>query len=312
LIKYLCISQSKEYTKKYIKDKYYLDFVVSDPTLINYFYSRKIKPIRCLNDLLNVDYNFRIGDINYADYYYDDFYESALECMKINKQKFYLNFMKYYFCCIINNFYNVCDHFFEFISKYFFDVPNVKQMHSFVLNNSDIMKEINKGNKFNYISTGELNTLRILDSLIDVGFKIVYFSEYVFDFFRFREHLRLDFFCILVLKHKIVPFVIEFDGEQHYNSNARHADVKCADSHVRDILKQYYLAQMGIHLLRVRQRDCSTRVIIQFVADIAKSDMYIQANPILPEAAFFKSKDDHEALIQFCNNMVLKYDDVTR
>jgi hypothetical protein len=49
-----------------------------------------------------------------------------------------------------------------------------------------------------------------------------------------------------------VLFVIEFDGEQHFSDNQFY---NFKNSHINDIIKQYYLEEMNIHLLRISDVD---------------------------------------------------------
>jgi len=144
-------------------------------------------------------------------------------------------------------------------------------------------------------STGELKVMRILNKLVKKH-DLYYFYKYRWPFCKHKSVLEYDFFCILKFDHQVVLFNIEFDGGQHFLSNSKFY-VDLDECHRRDVLKQYYLAQMNIHLLRLNDDDNNIYVsIVDFINQILDATTYVVVNPIEPNIDLFSDQKIHQGL----------------
>lgn len=124
-------------------------------------------------------------------------------------------------------------------------------------------------------------TKQIIDILEELEGK--YNLEYTFKWsFKCEgEHLHLgsnvpinftldfvyDFFGVSVYGDKLVMFVIEFDKEENE----------------LEIIKQYILFQMNVHLLRLNKND-PKKQIKNFIKKIIKTDKYVIINPLTTDS----------------------------
>ncbi|XWV26654.1 hypothetical protein QJ857_gp0406 [Tupanvirus soda lake] len=109
--------------------------------------------------------------------------------------------------------------------------------------------------------------------------------------------LEYDFYCILIHKNKLIQFVIEYDGNFHYvQSNF----VNFEEYHKRDVIKQYYLHEMNVHLLRLIGR-FNTDMIECFIDKLLDCQYYVAINKIKPIKKYFLNNDIHKGLVYFGN-----------
>lgn len=148
----------------------------------------------------------------------------------------------------------------------------------------------------NKMSSGEKAVTMFLDKIC-IKYDFTYFYKYRPDFCKNQKKLEYDFYCCLTYKKRIFHFVIEYDGDQHYKN------VKIWDEHnlchMRDILKQYYLFQMNIHLLRIRTCDNIKLSIVNFINKILISTKYVAVNKIEPIKELFIGTTEHPGLKDF-------------
>lgn len=148
---------------------------------------------------------------------------------------------------------------------------------------------------------GEKKVIDCLDLLAGT-YVLYYFHNYSLVFTKNKNLLVYDFFCIFIHDFKMYIFVIEFDGDQHIHRHSffHLTEDEFRKSHIRDILKQYYLEQMNIHLLRISLDDDIPQSITNFINRIIKEKTYIAVNKIVPiEKYFEKSHAFHPGLSHF-------------
>jgi len=153
-------------------------------------------------------------------------------------------------------------------------------------------------------SNAEEATLECLHELF-ANYQLFYFHSHKFYFC--RNHifslLELDFYCIMIHDKRLIQFVIEIDGLQHqiggFGKKEEYDDINLL--HVRDVMKQYYLSQMNIHLLRINNFENIKDQIENFMNDIITTTKYIIVNPTECQDKYFKSKSKHDGLQLFFN-----------
>src|SRR6056297_610690 len=156
-------------------------------------------------------------------------------------------------------------------------------------------KKINFCQGLRQPSTGEKKVIQCLDD-ITKKCKLYYFYKFPVYFCKNINRLEYDFFCVLIQNDYIMPFVIEYDGDQHYN------DVKIYNyeyCHKLDILKQYYLFRLNIHLLRINNNMNVEKSIINFINEVWKTNTYVGTNLINPIKDFFNDDSEHDGLKYF-------------
>lgn len=164
------------------------------------------------------------------------------------------------------------------------------------------------------ISTGEKQVRKVLD-LIAIDYEFYYFPAHKWKFCKNQQMLEFDFYCVLFFKEVVYHWVIEFDGIQHYDQSSYYAS---RENHVRDIIKQYYLAELNVHLLRLKNKklDVIHEEINNFINIVINSKTYVAINPIIPIMEYFEDTKIHSGLKYFCNSILknIEYPDevVTR
>ena len=129
-------------------------------------------------------------------------------------------------------------------------------------------------------SSGEEKVMRVLE-MIATQKELYYFYEHKWDYCRNANPLEYDFYCVLIYNGYFYHWVIEFDGDQHYYDTGFYNHTS---DHRRDILKQYYLRELNIHLLRVRESSFNEiwKKIIKFINKIITCDNYMAVDYIIP------------------------------
>lgn len=127
-------------------------------------------------------------------------------------------------------------------------------------------------------SSGEVKVMRVLD-IISEQYEFYYFYLHRWNFCRDAYSLEYDFYCILMYNGYFYHWVIEFDGDQHYSDCGFFTS-----DHARDILKQYYLAELNIHLLRIRESsfDIVFKKIQKFINVVINTNVYVATDYIVP------------------------------
>jgi len=127
-------------------------------------------------------------------------------------------------------------------------------------------------------------------------FELYFKMHQKFNFCKVILPVEYDFYCVVIRGDKVAQFVIELDHPGHGYFSSQ----ECIDSHIRDIIKQYYLWQMGIHLLRLRN-DCKNfRLEIEkFVSTVLNSENYVACNPIIAQKEYFYDVFPHNGLLEF-------------
>ena len=148
-------------------------------------------------------------------------------------------------------------------------------------------------------SSGEQAVIDHLEVLKD-KYQLYYFYKHKWEHCKDIHTLENDFFCILVHDMRFIPFVIEYDGDQHYNKITHFNNYKACHRH--DILKQYYLSRMSIHLLRINTNDSVRSSINNFIKEIINTDTYVIVGGINPNPKIFASNTTHRGMFRFHNN----------
>lgn len=146
-------------------------------------------------------------------------------------------------------------------------------------------------------SLGEQQVMKILDKFT-CNNNIMYIYSFRFPFCINVFPLEIDFFGVIRHKHHIFYWAIEYDGDQHYNEE--NSFFKYENIHRNDVLRQYYLSQMGIHLLRITTKTGNIKKeIATFFETISTTDKYVICNQIVPNKKYFTCKQDHRGLSFF-------------
>ena len=147
-------------------------------------------------------------------------------------------------------------------------------------------------------SEGESLVMNVLDKIAtDKRWKFYYFYNYRGFVCKNINLLSYDFFCILVFKNKLFMFVIEYDGAQHFKNNPKYNNLD--ETHKHDILKQYYLSQLNVHLLRLADDSDIKYDIDNFMKQIQHTDKYVVVNRMESDTKLFTDKSEHKGLITF-------------
>lgn len=151
-------------------------------------------------------------------------------------------------------------------------------------------------------SSGERKIINILDNMEDLlgdEYEICYLHSHSWYFVRDVLPLESDFYVFVFHKGFIHQINIEFDGRQHF-MEIPGRDFKYIHRH--DILRQFYMRKLGIHVLRLNDTDSDIeKSIIKFIKQVVKSDKYIISNGIVPIKEHFTDKTQHPCLIEFNN-----------
>lgn len=154
-------------------------------------------------------------------------------------------------------------------------------------------------------STGETTVMNILDDLAN-KYNLCYFYSYRWSHCKNIATLEYDFCCFMIHENKAIHFNIEYDGFQHNGENYRNL---FESIHKRDILKQYYLFGMNVHLLRLNDNHNVRTSIIDFINKVFTSKTYVIVNKIEPIKKLFNDTSEHEGLKfyhEYCRKMNLK------
>jgi Family of unknown function (DUF5889) len=180
------------------------------------------------------------------------------------------------------------------------DKETYEELNKYQKKIEESSEEYSKGTK--EPSSGERMVMKILESLSKQReFYYFYLSRWYFC--RDSNPLEYDFYCVLIHEGIFYQWVIEFDGDQHYE------DCYLNDfeiNHQHDILKQYYLAEMNIHLLRIRELSIESMLkkITKFINRVIKSKEYIAMCGIEPIEKYFKQTEINRGLEIF-NEIIL-------
>ena len=139
-------------------------------------------------------------------------------------------------------------------------------------------------NKTYKMSAGENAICKHL-TYLSTRHKLYFANNFKFKCFQQITKYSFDFFCILIHNSILHPFVIEFDGEQHFNDN--HNFFK-KSLHSNDIIKQFYLCNINVHLLRITKKLHIQEAINNFIYFITHNhhQSYISFNYINPRTDF--------------------------
>lgn len=157
-------------------------------------------------------------------------------------------------------------------------------------------------------STCESLIMQFLDKLAK-KYHFVYFYRYKWPFIKHKNTLEYDFYCAMPYYNRVIHWVIEFDGVQHHE-NCSVFDFK--SNHMHDILKQYYLLHLNIHLLRLNNNSNIKEEIVKFINTILRCHHYVIVNKIEPITKYFTSKTLHSGLKFFYDYCMQNYNRVSK
>lgn len=237
---------------------------IQHPKFKEYFFNKLIHPVLSLHDLTNIKkYRKNVLPVLLDSFQKENIVENLQSLWK-DESKLY-------------NTYSALRKKYKLCRKYYFD--NYK---------------ILKGSANHPLGAGKSSdaeeiTLNCLHELIK-KFQMFYFHSHKFYFC--RNHifflLEFDFYCIMIYNDRLIQFVIEIDGIQHKtNGFCKNKNHDFNSQNVRDIMKQYYLSQLNIHLLRISDFQNISEQINVFIVSIITTTKYIIANPISIQENFF-------------------------
>lgn len=168
----------------------------------------------------------------------------------------------------------------------------------------------NKINSIHAGSKGEHELMKILvDTVEACPGKFFFFYRHRWSFCKFINELEFDFYCIYFHNNTMHQFVIECDGNQHFKLNKRYDP---ENYNVRDILKQYYLSCMNVHLIRMIDYNIISRnSIADILENISTTHNYICKGAILPynQNIFLRTyTKQQENIYRFNHHFPPKYD----
>ena len=159
-------------------------------------------------------------------------------------------------------------------------------------------------------SSGEMDTMLQLMILHDIR----YFHRtrretcHFFFFYKLRwpfctniDRLEYDFYCILFVDNRLIQFVVEYDGAFHFEVQFDNPQLY-QQYHKCDIIKQYYLFRMNVHLIRLNDNFRKTYGIDYIsaqISDLIESDHYFEYQKILAKPEFFNNNNIHKGLQDF-------------
>lgn len=194
------------------------------------------------------------------------------------------------------NFMNELKNIILLKNKYDFDrIAHYSAHHrcqNYYVEKSNILKPGIFDYKLSKVSVPSKIELEMIDVLNMLSKKypcFLFFYNHRFKWCKYEIVLEYDFFCLMVDNGKLIPFVIETDGDQHYDCN--HFFFGDGASHIRDVVKQYYLRCMNVHLLRVRNINSLFADVMEFIKKIINSKVYVVTNPIKPIKKYFESDE---------------------
>lgn len=149
-----------------------------------------------------------------------------------------------------------------------------------------IYSDLSKTEKYIYYYLHKINT-RYPMYKCDFIFKWDFFQKKNDEKFIFEKkyiklpHIRCDFLGILINENnnRLIIFAIEYDGKSHFGISNK--------IHINDIIKQYYLFQMNVHLLRLNNTLHIKNEIFRFIDLILNGNEYVILNAITPKHNLF-------------------------
>jgi hypothetical protein len=226
-------------------------------------------------------------------------YDSSVKLVRLEKKG--STEFDYYFSLLNKNFNNFSDKY-DLYEKY---IKIYEQQHD---------KNFNNLLKFDYLpvlsksTIHERKIIQILNGIYD-AIDDKYHCLYKWNFMVEGEYTNLmklptvnyqqsfvyDFYGITLWHNQLVQFVILFDDDSHFDSTVETFE----KIHHDDILKQYMLYQMNIHLLRLNKRSDLKKEIYSFIKRIRISTKYIIEGKIKPISRFFQSNKIINELVLF-------------
>jgi hypothetical protein len=267
--------------------KCYEDFLIEKHDYLNhkriveYLFNKPLKKVLSYYNLISVDYESSIklvrlelnGTTEFDDYFgsmnnflYDfsekyDLYEKYIKIYEQQYNKIFNKLLKFDYLPVL--------------SKLNVHEKNIMQILDGI--NNMMEDKFHYIYKWNFIVEGEYTNLMKLSTV------------------NYQQSFVYDFYGITMWHDQLVHFVILFDADSHFDSS----DEKFDKIHHDDILRQYMLCQMNIHLLRLNKKSNLKREIISFIKKISTSTMYIIQGKIKPIARLFQSKEVIDELALF-------------
>lgn len=189
----------------------------------------------------------------------------------------------------------LCNNFKLFYSMFEPFIQNINALKTPKRQFTDItkIKEMSSGEKvvFNYLTH------------LSKKYQLFFIHNFRFKCFDEIYKYSFDFFCILIHNNLIYPFVIEFDGGQHFSESHFFNTSKI---HYNDIIKQFYLSNINVHLLRISDHNKVISSIDEFIYFLINNPLhsYITFNYIHPNDNFKYPEFYHHSHTLFIN---LKY-----
>lgn len=151
----------------------------------------------------------------------------------------------------------------------------------------------NNARGYDLISGNELKVMNILAELRK-SYKMWFFYKHKWSFCRNKCVLEYDFYGILIHENDMIHFVIEYDGDYHFKTNEESKKL-----HICDIIKQYYLRRMGIHLLRLNKKSNIELSIDVFFEKLIRDLLYVSIGALTLRPKMFNDNSVHMGLKYF-------------
>ena len=172
--------------------------------------------------------------------------------------------------------------------------------YTILSNKIELLRQLNQENAPKFYM-GEDIVINALNEL-KKKYSIFYFYKYEIPI---CKDIEFNFFVIIIHNNKLYQFVIELErfSKTHYS-------LQYVEYHKMSVMKDYFLYQMNLHLLRIltHQFETINKLITNFIKKILKATTYLIINKTVPERKYLEDienyyyyyDDDNEKF--FCDN----------
>ena len=267
-----------------------LNGFLKHPKFKQYFFYKSIHPVLCLYDLTNPKkYRRNVLTVELTDSEKDTLLEQ-LQNIWVNETELYKIYDTVRKKCV--------------------------SCRNYYFNNYKLLKKTSRHPlgiaKSSLLEETMMNCLNLLSN----EFCLFYFYSHKFHFCRNNVNflLEFDFYCIMFHENRLIQFVVEVDGTQHQTGgfSRKNKDSELNSPHVCDIMKQYYLSQMNIHLLRINNVSNAEEQTRQFIENIVTSTKYVIMNGTEIQDKYFTSEINHDGLQMFHKHFISCHENIIK
>lgn len=258
LMEYLALYSSlKKQFKKFfsLQEKFndQKDILLLDPCIKKYLFDRDVPEFNFFSEVLTVEQSLLKSKHDQNIIIIDD------QCDTVN---------------ILQDLQKIQDEISDTYLNYFEHRQILYQMYKQV-NESALTSK--RPSNILWISSGEKKIIDQLNKLRK-KYQLYYFYKHKWPFCCNQQKLEYDFYCIVVHDNKLIQFAIEYDGVLHFEPIFGQDSYEM--HHKRDIIKQYYLFQMRVHLIRFNTNKSDFNLLDKFIFKLIGTTTYVRVNSI--------------------------------